>query len=480
MPPIATADLADPAATAPFAASKGSSASAPPSSKAAPDEAAERFDNVWRGMPTLPLDPMFHLNQRFVADQHPDKINLGIGAYRGEDARPWPLPSLQGALRALTAGESGSDDPATLHVSHEYLGMDGLVPFTREAAKLLFGPDEAATPLLASMQTTGGSGANHFGACLIQRFYRGARNERNQAIVYLSNPGWPNHRKIFEAAGAEVREYDYFTDRRRPRLELATMLEQLEAAPEQSVVVLHPCGHNPTGWDPSEEQWQRIADVMLRRRLYAFFDSAYQGFASGQLDRDAYAVRLFARLEVPMLVCQSFSKNMGLYGQRLGCIHVACHRSSSGDGDAAASATRDAVQSQLRSISREEISTPPRFPADLAHLVLTRPELKEQWHADMATMSARIRRVRTELVRLLTEELRTPGDWTHIALQRGMFAYLQLSPEQCARLVEEGHIYLTPTGRASVSGLNDANVRHLAVWIDRVVRETPGIDAASS
>lgn len=229
---------------------------------------------------------------------------------------------------------------------------------------------------------------------------------------------------------------------------------------------MHACAHNPTGVDPTKEQWHAIADIFEHKKHLAFFDCAYQGFASGDLDGDAYSVRHFvARKTIPVVVCQSFAKNAGLYGERVGALHVV----------SATQQQNQAVLSQLSVIQRSEISNPPAFGARVVSMILNDDGLWAQWQADVKEMAERIISMRNSLYDLLTKKFETPppgesGSWDHILKQIGMFSYLGLSSEQVKRIVEEGHIYMTSNSRISMSGLTTSNVEYVASWIDKVSR----------
>lgn len=224
-------------------------------------------------------------------------------------------------------------------------------------------------------------------------------------------------------------------------------------------MLLHACAHNPTGIDPTKEQWAQIADVCDERGLYPFFDCAYQGFASGNLNNDAWAVRYFVNRGLELLVCQSFAKNFGLYGQRVGALHVVF----------ADSATKKAAASQLELLQRAEISNPPAYGARIVSRILTNAELFSEWERDLLTMANRINDMRIALRKHL-EQLGTPGTWDHITSQIGMFSFTGLQSYQVERLVEEFHVYLSKNGRISMAGLNESNVEYVAKSIDAVVR----------
>lgn len=269
---------------------------------------------------------------------------------------------------------------------------------------------------------------------------------------------------IFTHAGMSVEHYPYYS-RETKSLDFEGMLRTLSAAPRGSIVVLQACAHNPTGLDPSPAQWREIAALIQEAGLFPFFDCAYQGFATGNLVNDSFAVRHFVSLGLEMFVAQSFSKNLGLYAQRTGCLHFVSH---SGPG---ASSTAARVASQLARLQRAEISTPAAYGAKIASLVLNDETLSREWLDDLATMSGRIAHMRAKLRRHL-EELGTPGSFEHITEQIGMFAYTGLSETQVLLMRSKWHIYMLETGRASVSGLNSGNVAYVARAIDDVLRSS--------
>ena len=403
------------------------------------------FAHVPQGKP----DPILSLAAKFAADPSPVKVNLGVGAYRDETGKPWVLPAVR------RADEQMLNDPS---VNHEYLPVKGLESFNKAAAHLMFGSAAALQEQrLVSHQTLSGTGANHLGAKFLSRFYQFPGGRK---AIYVCEPTWPNHYSLFGEAGLEIEKYTYY-DNKTLSLNFGGLLADLRAAPDGSVVLLHACAHNPSGVDPTPEQWREIADLFRAKRHFAFFDAAYQGFVSGDPDHDATAVRVFEAAGIPLLVCQSFAKNAGLYGERIGALHVV----TANQHEAAA------VSSQLNLITRSEISMPPAYGAHLVERILNQPELRAEWDANIKTMSQRIIEMRRALFDLLTNKYRTPGSWEHIVTQNGMFSFLGISPEQCQRLEDEGHIYLVKSSRISMAGLNPSNLEHVAQWIDRVVRE---------
>lgn len=399
----------------------------------------------WEEVPLAPPDSIFKLTTAYKEDKAELKVNLGVGAYRDDNNQPWVLPVIKKATMILLNDAS---------LDHEYLPIVGLPEFTKAAARLILSAESKALKenRVVSVQTISGTGANHLGALFLSRFYQwnGARK------VYLSNPTWANHQAIFKNVGITPVDYPYY-DAKTIGLDFSGMTEALKSAPEKSVFLLHACAHNPTGVDPTHEQWKEIASVMKKRRHYAFFDCAYQGFASGDLDNDAWAVRHFVEEDIPMVVCQSFAKNAGLYGERVGALHIITRDSE----------TANRVKSQVSVLQRSEISNPPSHGARLVTLILTDEKLFEEWKADIRTMAGRIIKMREELYRLLRN---TPGKWEHILEQIGMFSFTGLDAAQSTALTEDWHIYLPTTGRISVAGLNGGNVEYVARSIDAVVR----------
>lgn len=344
--------------------------------------------------------------------------------------------------------------------NHEYLPIAGLAALTSKAAELLLGNSAPAIAekRTASVQTISGTGAVHLGALFLARFY-----QNQGAKVYVSNPTWANHHQIFTNVGLPIATYPYFSKETKG-LDFEGMKAALEQAPDGSIVLLHACAHNPTGVDPTPEQWRELAALLKAKRHFPFFDTAYQGFASGDLDRDAGAIRLFVEQGFELVIAQSFAKNFGLYGQRAGCFHYV----ASPGADGAETTAR--VASQLAILQRSEISNPPIYGARIASIVLNDPALFAEWQENLRTMSGRIIDMRNKL-RAKLEELGTPGQWNHITDQIGMFSFTGLSEPQVLKLRSDYHIYMTKNGRISMAGLNSRNVDYVAAAVDKVVRE---------
>jgi len=382
-----------------------------------------------------PPDPILGVSEAFRKCTDPKKLNLGVGAYRTEDLQPYVLPVVKKAEQKIVAkGEN-----------KEYLPIEGLDAFRKATVDLLLGASHPAIKegRVAVLQALSGTGALRVAAGFIARFFKGA-------TVYISNPTWGNHKNIFNDEGVKWANYRYF-DAETVGLDFKGMMADLEAAPAGSVVLLHGCAHNPTGIDPTPEQWGQIAELCKRRGLLPFFDVAYQGFASGSLDTDAAAPRLFVDAGLEVIVAQSYSKNLGLYGERVGATVVV-----TSDKEGAGR-----VLSQLKKIARPLWSNPPLHGARIAAEVVNDAALFEEWKGEMAGMAGRIARVRGELRQSL--ESKAPGkDWSFITKQIGMFSFTGLSPAQCDVMTNKHFVFMTKDGRISLAGLNSAKVDYLA------------------
>lgn len=409
---------------------------------------------IFNNVEQLPADALFGVKQRLSQDPRETKVDLGIGAYRDNNGKPWVLPSVHEAEKLIR------EDPS---YNHEYLGIAGLTSLISGAAKVILGEDSPALQeqRVVSVQSLSGTGALHIAAKFLNKFC-------SEKVVYLSQPTWANHTAIFETQGLKTATYPYWNAATKS-LDLEGYLNAIKDAPKGSVFVLHACAHNPTGLDPSKEQWVDILDALVKGDHIVLFDSAYQGFASGNLDNDAYAVRLgLEKLATvsPVLICQSFAKNVGMYGERVGCFHLVLPQQ---DSSIDLASVKKAIASQLAKITRSELSNPPAYGAKIVSTILNTPKLTQQWHKDMITMSSRITKMRHALRDQLVK-LSTPGTWDHIVEQCGMFSYTGLSSEMVRRLEEEHAVYMVSSGRASIAGLNDGNVTLVAEAIDEVVR----------
>jgi aromatic-amino-acid transaminase len=383
-----------------------------------------------------PRDPILGLTEAFVADTRASKVNLGVGAYLGEDGKVPLLQAVREAEARLAA------HPA----ARGYLPIDGMPAYNQAVKELVFGADAEVVGAgrVVTIQGLGGTGGLRIGAEFL-------RSIAGAATVMLSNPSWENHRAIFTRAGFTVGQYRYYDDTAHG-VDIEGMLADLAAAEPGTVVVLHACCHNPTGYDLTEEQWQRVAQTVVSAGLVPFLDLAYQGFAGG-LDADRAAVQRFAALGIPVLVASSFSKSFSLYGERVGALSVVT-------ADAEESAR---VLSQLKVVIRTVYSNPPTHGAAVVSTVLGDPGLRALWEQELAGMRDRIRQMRVELVAEL-EAVGVSG-YGFIAEQVGMFSYSGLSAEQMQRLRADRAVYGTDAGRICVAALNSGNVATVAAAI---------------
>ncbi|AMB80068.1 MULTISPECIES: amino acid aminotransferase [Pseudomonas] len=397
--------------------------------------------SLFSAVEMAPRDPILGLNEAFNADTRTSKVNLGVGVYCNEEGR---IPLLRAVVEAETIR-------VAQHASRGYLPIDGIAAYDQAVQKLLFG---AESPLLAAgrvitTQAVGGTGALKIGADFIKQLQPGA-------VVAISDPSWENHRALFEAAGFPVQNYRYY-DAASHDVNRAGMLEDLNALPTGSVVVLHACCHNPTGVDLTAADWQNVLDVVKAKGLIPFLDMAYQGFGDG-IDEDAAAVRLFAESGLSFFVSSSFSKSFSLYGERVGALSVI---TQSKDESAR-------VLSQVKRVIRTNYSNPPTHGATIAAAVLNSPELRAMWEEELAEMRLRIRGMRLQMVELLSKK--APGrDFSFVARQRGMFSYSGLTVEQVARLRTEFGIYALDTGRICVASLNQRNIEAVTDAIVQVI-----------
>ncbi|KAG9251639.1 aspartate aminotransferase [Emericellopsis atlantica] len=402
------------------------------------------FEHIQPGPP----DPMYTLKYKADNDTSSEKVDLGVGIYRDEEGHYQGLESVKQAESELFKADPG----------HDYEMTTGNQDFLAQASQTVFGKksiafDKLTVPQVASVQTISGTGAVHLAALFI------AQCMSSKTAVYVGVPTWGNYRPAMELVGLRQLEYPYLDEETRT-FDHETTLEVIRTAEPSSVFVLQACCHNPTACDPTPAQWEEIIELLHAGKHIPLFDMAYQGLGDG-IDEDAYAVRAAARKGLNMFVCQSFSKNMALYGERCGALHVACE----------SSAVAANVHDRLRCLLRWEVSSAPIYGSRLANIVLQNDELKQTWEAELGTMRKRLGQLRRQLFILLTEKFQTPGDWTHITREKGLFSYLKISRKQCIILVDEHHIYLPENGRINVSGLNSQNVMRVAQAIDSIVRD---------
>lgn len=391
-----------------------------------------------------PPDPILGVTEAFKKDTNPKKMNLGVGAYRDDQGKPFVLSCVRKAEAVIAAKQ----------LDKEYLGIVGLGDFTKACAKLALGADSEVlkSGRNITVQTISGTGSLRIGGNFLARFHTEARD------VYLPKPSWGNHTPIMRDAGMTLKAYRYY-DPATCGFDFQGALDDISKIPEKSVIMLHACAHNPTGVDPRPEQWKEMSDLIKKRNLLVFFDMAYQGFASGDIDRDAWAVRYFIEQGHNILLSQSFAKNMGLYGERVGGFTVVC-----ADAEEA-----KRVESQLKILIRPIYSNPPMNGARIASIILNTPELYKIWLEEVHGMANRIIKMREHLVANLQKEGST-HNWQHVIDQIGMFCFTGLKPDQVERLTKEFSVYMTKDGRISMAGVTSGNVGYLAHGIHAVTK----------
>ncbi len=396
--------------------------------------------SILSNVPMAPRDPILGLTEAFVADTRADKVNLGVGVYLGADGKVPLLDCVRQAEQVLAATPT----------ARGYLPIDGLASYNQAVRELVFGAD--TEPLrsnrVVTVQGLGGTGGLRIGAEFL-------KTTSAKAKVLLSDPSWENHRALFTRAGFEVDTYRYY-DSSALGVDFEGMLADLAAAEPGTVVLLHACCHNPTGYDLTAAQWAQVAQTVAAAGLVPFLDLAYQGFAAG-LAEDRAAVELFAALGIPVLVASSFSKNFSLYGERVGALSVVA-----ADAGEAARAL-----SQLKATIRTIYSNPPTHGAAVVAAVLADAQLRVLWEQELAGMRVRIREMRKALFAAL-EAAGAHDRYGFITDQVGMFSYSGLSKEQMQLLRAEHGVYGTDAGRICVAGLNDDNVDKVAAAIAAV------------
>ncbi|HLU80375.1 MAG TPA: amino acid aminotransferase [Burkholderiaceae bacterium] len=401
------------------------------------------MNSLFESVELAPRDPILGLNEQFNADTRPGKVNLGVGVYYDDEGR---IPLLKAVHKAEVALVEAA-------APRGYLPIEGIGAYNKGAQRLLLGE---GSPLLESgrvltAQALGGTGALKLGADFLKWLTPNAK-------VVISNPSWENHRALFERAGFQVDTYPYY-DPATHGLDFEGMRGALSQLDAGTIVVLHACCHNPTGVDPTLDQWKEIARVIKERELVPFLDIAYQGFGDG-IEEDASVVRMFADQEITMLVSSSFSKSFSLYGERVGALTLICDSSDEGVR----------VMSQLKRVIRTNYSNPPTHGGSVVARVLNTPELYQLWTQELAGMRERIRNMRSQLVAKLQEH-GIQQDFSFVLKQRGMFSYSGLTKEQVDALREEHGVYAVSSGRICVAALNSRNIDYVAKAIAAVLKK---------
>lgn len=397
--------------------------------------------SLFSSVEMAPRDPILGLNEQYAADTNPQKVNLGVGVYFDDNGK---LPLLQ----CVQAAEKAMMDKPT---PRGYLPIDGIAAYDNAVKGLVFGADSevVASGRVATVQAVGGTGGLKIGADFLKRL-------NPQAKVLISDPSWENHRAIFQNAGFEVASYRYY-DAANRAIDFDGMIADLNAAAAGTVVVLHACCHNPTGYDITAAQWDKVIEVVKAKNLVAFLDMAYQGFGHG-IAEDGAVIGKFIAAGLNIFVSTSFSKSFSLYGERVGALSVVATDKEE--------ASR--VLSQLKVVIRTNYSNPPTHGGAVVAAVLNNPELRALWEKELGEMRVRIKEMRQKLV----DGLKAAGvkqDMSFITTQIGMFSYSGLSKDQMVRLRSEFGVYGTDTGRMCVAALNSKNIEHVCASIAKVV-----------
>jgi aromatic-amino-acid transaminase len=397
--------------------------------------------SLFSAVEMAPRDPILGLNEQFNADTNPNKVNLGVGVYSDDNGK---LPLLQ----CVQAAEKTMMDKPT---ARGYLPIDGIAAYDAAVKSLVFGADSEAVTAgrVATIQSLGGTGGLKVGADFLKRLSPDAK-------VLISDPSWENHRALFTNAGFQVDSYTYY-DAAKRGVDFDGMLAALNAAAAGTIVVLHACCHNPTGYDITAAQWDQVIAACKTRNLTPFLDMAYQGFAQG-IAEDGAAVAKFVAAGLTFLVSTSFSKSFSLYGERVGALSVLCT-----DKEEAGR-----VLSQLKIVIRTNYSNPPTHGGAVVAAVLNNPELRALWEKELGEMRVRIKAMRQKLV----DGLKAAGiaqDMSFITSQIGMFSYSGLTKDQMVRLRSEFGVYGTDTGRMCVAALNSKNIDYVCASIAKVL-----------
>ena len=397
--------------------------------------------SLFTAVEMAPRDPILGLTEQFVADPNPKKVNLGVGVYYDDNGK---LPLLQCVQKA-------EEQMMAAHAARGYLPIDGIAAYDAAIKNLVFGAESDVVKggRVATVQALGGTGGLKIGADFLHKL-------DPRAKVLISDPSWENHRGIFRDAGFEVETYPYY-DAEKRGINFDGMLTALNTAAAGTVVVLHACCHNPTGYDLTAAQWDQVVAAVKARKLVAFLDMAYQGFGQG-IAEDGEAVRKFVASGENFFVSTSFSKSLSLYGERVGALSVLCQ-----DKDEAAR-----VLSQLKIVIRTNYSNPPTHGGQIAATILNTPELRALWEQELAAMRVRIKEMRGAIVAKLKER-GVKRDFGFITQQVGMFSYSGLSKEQMLRLRSEFGVYGIDSGRICVAALNSKNIDYVADAIAKVV-----------
>ncbi|MDR3625079.1 MAG: aspartate/tyrosine/aromatic aminotransferase [Chlamydiales bacterium] len=397
---------------------------------------------MFKNVPVASPDPIFNLNTAFKKDFNPNKINLGVGAYKTDELLAWVLPSVKKAEETVVSA----------YLDKEYLPIDGDAEYNLASLKLVFGEDfvKKNTMRLFGAQTIGGTGALRIGAEFLFRYI--------SKLIYIPEPSWPNHRQIFGIAGMHIETYPYYNEHQHS-FDFNGMCKAINKMEKGSVILLQASCHNPTGVDPSRDEWMELAHLIKAQGVIPFFDSAYQGFAHG-IEEDVFSIREFADHFDEMLVAHSYSKNFGLYGERVGGLFFLTQ-----DESCVAS-----IGSQVKVLIRANYSNPPSHGMRIVKSILRANGLRKEWEGDVAIMRNRLLEMRSLLAQKLKEKILF-RDFSQLERQHGMFSFCGLSKEEVGVLIEKYGIYMTSNGRISIAGLNRSNVDYVVESIADVLQK---------
>ena len=396
--------------------------------------------NLFEHAKPIPPDPIFGLEERFIQDKNPNKIDLTVGVYYNENLENKTLLAIEEAEKKLLGKEKNKI----------YLPIDGDQDFLEISRRLVFGTalSHQEKARFISLQGIGGTGSLRLGADLISR--------EISKTVYISDPTWPNHLGVFSAVNMDIRKYPYY-NRKNHELAWEPLLNTLSKAPKKSIVVLHNCCHNPTGCDPDQNQWKELSSLMLQKELIPFFDIAYLGFGQG-IEKDPWPIRHFSKAGHELFVAHSFSKTFGLYGERVGALHILSNNSH----------MADIGRTVAKKVARISISNPPIHGAALVTTVMQDEVLKAMWLKEIESMRLRIQEMRSELSDTLEQECGR-DKFCFLKNHFGLFSMLGLEDDKVERLIQEYSIYLTKGGRINLTGLNKENLPQFVQAILKVI-----------
>jgi aspartate/tyrosine/aromatic aminotransferase len=402
-----------------------------------------KVNRMFESAPLNPPDSIFGLIEQFKKDSNPNKINLTVGVYQDESGQTPVMQSVRKAEQKLLDAAG----------TKSYLPIDGSPSYNQAIGRLILGNDlmDQSGVQCASAQTPGGTVSLRIAGELLRRVF-------GVDTVWMSNPTWANHPQIFgaEGAGLNVMNYEYL-DQQGTALDFERLVESLNQTQPNQAILLHTVCHNPTGVDPSDDQWKELASIIMERQLFPIFDFAYQGFGK-DLEDDAFPIRHFVQSGGEVLVCNSFSKNFGLYAERVGGITAV-----SPDAD-----TTAAMLSQIKLTIRTMYSNPPLHGGAIVDTILHDAELRLLWEQELSEIRNRILSLRSDFVEAMQRRLPNT-DFSYINRQQGMFSYSGLTSEQVRRLKEEYGIYALGSGRINVAGINAHNLDRLCDAIAAVV-----------